>query len=256
MLKFLVWTTSLWAIALLPGSQSLSETDNRLYEQANQAYQEGNFDQAAELYEQLAENYPAHAAFEYNLANSYYRLGKTGRAILHYERALVDDPRHEDSRSNLNYVNSMLEYRIADERNWYIRAGERVLKWFREKELFALVLLFYFFLMSGWVFSLFFQPGEPWRWKRKTIAVLLVIAFGLFGAKQFETRIFRDAIVLVQEAEVRFGPSESDQTAFRIGEGVKVYVLDHRNEWSRIALANGKGGWMRQNQLEEVREAK
>ena len=72
-------------------------------------------------------------------------------------------------------------------------------------------------------------------------------------AKQIDTSVMRDAIVMSKEAEVRYGPSENDQVAFRLGEGLKVYVVDHREDWSRVILVNGDGGWVQSNQIAEVR---
>jgi len=51
---------------------------------------------------------------------------------------------------------------------------------------------------------------------------------------------------------VRYGPSSGDQVAFRVGEGIKAYVVDRSEGWSRIILVDGQGGWVRGNQIAEV----
>ena len=81
---------------------------------------------------------------------------------------------------------------------------------------------------------------------------LLAVLCVLFVAKHVETHIIRDAIVLAKEAEVHYGPSIHDQVAFRLGEGLKVYVLDSRKDWSRILLNNGESGWVKNKEIAEV----
>lgn len=231
---------------------ALSSEDFSLYQKANEAYRQAKYQEAIRIYEDLTERNPHQSSLLYNLANTYYRTRQLGKAILFYERALMIEPRHLDARSNLDYVISLLEYRVEDKRNWYIKTGEKLLERFTEEEVIVLLALCYGLFMGVWSLALFFRGGMPWGWKRKTILGLTVISLLLFLAKNLETRIFRDAIVVSQEAEVRYGPSDSDQTAFRLGEGIKVYVLDRRPEWSRIILVNGKGGWVRNHQVMEV----
>ena len=82
------------------------------------------------------------------------------------------------------------------------------------------------------------------------LTFVLVLAAGV-GAKNVQAHWLRGAIVTAREAQVRYGPSESDQLAFRLGEGLKLYVMDHREEWSRVLLVNGESGWVRNDQIED-----
>ncbi len=223
------------------------------FQEAGKEYRAGHFDKAISLYQELLKEHPREAVFLYNLGNSYFRKGKLGEAILAYERARFYEPRDKDIEFNLNYTHGLLEYRVEDKRNWYIRAGEEVLKKFTEEEVDLLGLVSYFLFVSGWLFCLFFRQRMPWGWKRKTLLLISVVFLLLSIAKDVEVRVMRDAIVMTKEAEVRYGPSESDQIAFRVGEGIKVYVVDHREDWSRVILVNGEGGWMRNRYLAEVR---
>ena len=69
------------------------------------------------------------------------------------------------------------------------------------------------------------------------------------GIKTYVSRILQEAIVLDPNAAVHFGPAEEDQIAFRLGEGLKVRVIDHREDWSRIYLVNGESGWMQNSDI-------
>ncbi|MDD5216812.1 MAG: SH3 domain-containing protein [Candidatus Omnitrophica bacterium] len=242
-MAFLLMGRSLWA---------LSPNDIQRFEKANEAYRSGHFQEAMEDYRDLSKKYPQTGIFCYNLGNSYFRLGQIGMSIWAYERGLLSDPRNHDIRSNLKYVRSLLEYRIDDNRNWYLRVSVWFLERLTTREVKMLLAFCYFLLMSSWGLALYFWRDAPWRWKRKTLAVLLGLALLLFIAKYWETRVFRDAIVITQQAEIRYGPSESDQVAFRLGEGLNVSVVDQREDWSRIVLVNGEGGWVKNDQIVQV----
>ncbi|MCM1076433.1 MAG: tetratricopeptide repeat protein [Bacteroides sp.] len=86
-----------------------------LIQQADSAYTADNFKEAADTYLHVIATEGNSATLQYNLGNCYYRLGEMGKAILAYERALRLEPKFDDARNNLEFVNA----RIAD------RPGER-----------------------------------------------------------------------------------------------------------------------------------
>jgi len=222
------------------------------FERANRNYRESQYEEAISIYEKLAEKYPKASALFYNLGNSYYRVKKLGAAILAYERALVLEPRNSDVRHNLDYSRGLLEYRIKDKRNWYLRMGDKTLRHVTEREVHSLGLLVYFLFIGSCVFVLFFRRGLPWGWVRKSLLLLTVLFSVVAVVKNMQVRVIRDAIVMTPKAEARYGPSDSDQVAFRLGEGLKVSVVDHRESWSRILLVSGESGWIRKDQIVEV----
>ncbi len=74
-------------------------------QQAGEYYRNGEFDNAIKIYEELkSEGYEGTSLY-FNLANSYYRIGQLGYAILNYERALKLSPSDEDVKHNLAFAN-------------------------------------------------------------------------------------------------------------------------------------------------------
>jgi tetratricopeptide (TPR) repeat protein len=224
------------------------------FAEANRHYREGRFKEAAAIYERLAEENPRVAAHRYNLGNSLYRSGRLGEAILSYEKALLLAPRDSDIRSNLYYAKSLLEYRVEDKRNWYLKAGEAFLKYWTWEEILFAALVFYFLFISSVAVVLFFRRGLPWGSWRKTLLICAMVVAAFAVVKNLQMNRLRDAVVLAQQAEVRYGPSETDQIAFRLGEGLSLYVVDRREDWSRILLVNGETGWVSNDQIAEVRQ--
>lgn len=221
------------------------------FEETNKIYREGKFQEAIAGYRGLSEKYPDKAVFFYNLGNSFHRKGDLGSAILAYERAKALDPRESDIRYNLNYAHGLVAYRLEDKRSWYLKAAESLFSLFTAREIYFTAAFFYFLFTAGWAFALW-RREESWGWKRKTIFVLMIFSLVLVGVKEVRRHFIRDAVVMAKEAEVRYGPSDSDRVAFRLGEGLKVYVVDKRDDWSRVLLSNGESGWIKTSRIAEV----
>lgn len=240
------------ALCLAPVICAGAET-TKTFQEANTNYRTGDYAKAAELYESLTEQKPPVAVFYYDLANTYVRLGKLSRAILNYEKALRLDPRNGDIRANLRYTRGLLEYRVEDTRNWYLKATEDVLKYATEREVDLVVLAVLFVFLAGGVFYFLNGRGVFWNpWQQFVFIVLLLAALVAFG-KQMQSNVIRDAIVMQKECEAHYGPSEHDQVAFRMGEGIKVFVMDRREDWSRVLLTNGESGWVKNSDIAEVK---
>ena len=80
----------LLASLLLSATAAFSGTaENNLFREGNEAYSRGDYAQAISKYQQITETAGYSPSVLYNLANSYALSGKTGKAILNYERALA-----------------------------------------------------------------------------------------------------------------------------------------------------------------------
>jgi tetratricopeptide (TPR) repeat protein len=250
-MKRFVWLL-LIVLCLAPAVCTGAETA-KTFQEANTSYRTGDYAKAAELYESLIEQEPRVAVFYYNLANTYVRLGKLSRAILDYEKALRLDPRNGDIRENLRYTRGLLEYRVEDARNWYLKATEAVLKYATEREVYVVVLAALFIFLGGGIIYFLSGRGVFWNpWQQFFFIMLLLAALVAFG-KQIQSNLIRDAIVMQKECEAHYGPSEHDQVAFRMGEGIKVFVMDRREDWSRVLLTNGESGWVKDSDIAEVK---
>ncbi|HOW87550.1 MAG TPA: tetratricopeptide repeat protein [Candidatus Omnitrophota bacterium] len=225
----------------------------KTFQEANTSYRTGDYAKASELYESLIAQEPRRAVFYYNLGNAYVRLGALSKAILNYEKALLLDPRNADIRANLNYARGLLEYRVEDTRNWYIKATGAVLRSMTEQEVNTVALATLFIFLAGGILFFLRGRGVFWSfWRRFLFMILLIAGLVVFG-KQAQDNLLRDAVVMQKECEARYGPSEHDQVAFRMGEGIKVFVVDRREDWSRVLLTNGESGWVKDSDIAEVK---
>ncbi|HNX68588.1 MAG TPA: tetratricopeptide repeat protein [Candidatus Omnitrophota bacterium] len=224
-----------------------------VFEEANTSYRTGNYEKAAGLYERLTHEGAPVAAVYYDLGNAYVRLGKLSQAILNYEKALLIDPRNADIRYNLNYARGLIEYRVEDSRNWYLKATAAVLRFWTRQEIHLLTQVLVFIFLLGGILRLLSGRDPFWTAWRKCMFALVLIAFLVEFGKHVQDNLFTDAIVMQKECEARYGPSEHDQVAFRMGEGIKVFVVDRREDWSRVVLTNGESGWVKNEDIAEVK---
>lgn len=84
--------------------------------------------------------------------------------------------------------------------------------------------------------------------------MLLIASLVLYGGKYFQDHFYTDAIVASKDAAVRSGPSAKDKIAFRLGEGIKVHILEDGDDWSRVVLNNGDMGWIETSQIAKVNQ--
>ncbi|MFH0984540.1 MAG: tetratricopeptide repeat protein [Candidatus Omnitrophota bacterium] len=247
------WTWFLLIALGLAPALCVGADTAKVFQEANTSYRTGDFKKAAELYGALVEQAPRAAVFYFDLANTHVRLGNLSRAILNYEKALSLDPRNADVRENLRYTRGLLEYRVEDTRNWYLKATEVVLKYATEREIYVVVLAVLFVFLAGGILYFVRGRGVFWNPWQKFVFIILLLAVLVAVGKQVQSNVIRDAIVMQKECEARYGPSEHDQVAFKMGEGIKVFVMDRREDWRRVLLTNGESGWVRDSDIAEVK---
>lgn len=91
----------LLCLLLLTGSCLFSAPQKDLFSTAYKQSLSGDDSGAIALYLESLGQEGHSAARHFNLANAYARQGDTGRAVLHYRKAFLLDPRDSDIRTNL-----------------------------------------------------------------------------------------------------------------------------------------------------------
>lgn len=269
-MKTLRWVvcflTGVWFLSLPPAGtaapppagtaappQALArEEPSAVFQKANDAYRAGEYAQAASLYQSLISRGWRNESVFYNLGNADFKQEHLGAAILNYERARRLAPHDRDIRANLEFAQGALEYRIEDKRNWYQRTAEKFLASFKQEEIGILALGFGLLFWLIWMIPLYFKSEDRWGWKRKTFLVLTLCFASLWVLKGVHDLRIQEAIVLKDQAALRYGPSYKDRVAFRLGQGLKVRVKAGSGEWSRVTLTNGETGWMSREEIEAI----
>jgi len=215
------------------------------FEEAAKAYQTGNFAKAREIYEGLATERKKDPALCYNLGNTYYRLGKTGRAILWYKRALREQPFDAETWDNLILARAGLR---GEGENALEKVtgfpGTRRLLW-------AATLCLW---IGATALILHFLKITPEGFKKfGVISLVLWIVFAAWGGALGWDESKPWGIVIAGEIQIRSGPG----TGFAVGatapEGMEALVIDERDGWALVGLPKaGIKGWTEAANVERI----
>ncbi len=225
--------------------------ENDLFASANKEYKEGRYQEAVRLYEQLIETGHSYASVHYNLGNAYAKTSDFGKAILNFERARRLNPRDSEILSNLNYVNSLLEHQVEDKRPAIIVGLNEILSNTSKTESSLLVLIFYGMWVVTYAFYLLLKR-PPWMKRTVVILFFIFMVFTVVLILKISIAREEDAFVVAKTAEVKYGPSDQDKTAFKLTAGMPVFINDERDSWARIELRDGTGGWISRKLIERV----
>lgn len=230
-------------------------TAQAAFNQANEAYKTGNYTEALEYYQQVAEEKQG-VTINYNLGNTYFKLDKLPESILHYERALKFDPANADALHNLRLVNDMIVDRIDN------LPQSKAQIWWKE-----------------------FRYGlgpDGWAWVSIALAVLAVVLllvyyvslrrnfrrFGFFTglfciflmaltiALAQSAATYRNThnagVVFTDKVDIKSEPRDGSTNVFVLHAGTKVSILSQDGEWYEVTIASGNQGWIKDVDFEEI----
>jgi len=220
---------------------------------ANRAYEAGDLDQAVQLYQASLDAGLDNAIIHYNLGNAYYKRGDVGKAIASYLRALRRNPRDSAARANLEQAQSLLQDEALAPLKLpvFLKPVGWIYRWLSLNDwawmgLLAVLVLALVSIVGQWVEL----PRSLLRRLRWVLVCLALVAFTMMGL-HYRAEIERDtAVVVADEVQVRSGPGPDYNLAFKIHEGLQVFVAERREGWVQIHLGGELVGWVPKDQLE------
>ena len=223
-----------------------------LYRQGNLLYESGRFAEAGRTYERIIERGVRNGHVFYNLGNAYYKQDRIGQAILAYERATRLMPRDRDLQNNLDLANERTTDQIAGEVPWF---GRQALDGVTVNEATVAVTTAGFLAslaLVGYLLARRPHTRNATGYALLVSCLVLVMATGFLAIKIHDGLLNEEAIVLQPTAVVRTGPDVTSEPVFTLHEGAKVQLVEHRDDWLRIRLPDGKNGWLSQEDLEGI----
>lgn len=224
--------------------------------QAGEYYRNGEFDKAIESYKQLEEEGYEGTSLYFNLANSYYRIGKLGEAILNYEKALKLSLSDDDVKHNLAFANLSTVDRIQPLPTFFLfEWWETILASFTVNgwtyfayfffSLLIVLIVIYFFARTIFQQKLILFSGLG-------ILIIFLLVVSLLIVKINREETFISGVVIEQSVTVKTSPDIKSTDAFVIHEGLKVNLEDQLDEWIKIRLADGKVGWVENSSVARI----
>ena len=228
-----------------------------LFKDANQSYQKGDFQKAANLYEQILRDHKVSSPeLFFNLGNTYYRLSDYPSAVLNYERALKSNPSDEEVLANLQITKNKLEDKIEPMPELFYKRWFKSIRKTLPTDAWAWLFIVLFFGCSAcWIL---FVLGKTSNQKRTGfyggISTFMISIFVLITAYSSwkDNYISQRAVVFAGSISVKSAPVSSGNGLFIIHAGATVSIIDELGEWARIRLEDGKEGWVILGDLEVI----
>ena len=223
---------------------------------ADDEYAKGNYQQAIKDYQEILKTGVSSEIY-YNLGNAYYRTDNITQALLAYERALQLSPGDNDIRFNLQYARSKTIDKITPETEMFFVTWYNSLVNFTSVDRWANTAIVSIVMALLLILVFLFAPQ---MWARKSgfygsAVFLLLFAFAnLFAFQQkHELETKQGAIVIAPTVNVKKTPVASGTDVFVIHEGTRVDITDRgMKQWRGIKLADGREGWLKTSQIEEI----
>ncbi len=216
-------------------------------ERAEQLFKQKAYDQAEVEYQALSAEYTGTWEFQFNLANTYYKNNKIGKALVSYKRALKLSPREKAILKNKAIA--------------YAKVGgvrkEPSLKESLKAALDLVSVREIIVLGLGlWTLSLVLMGAYQKKSSEglKNTMILGVGGIGIIFILLFLKIVLdsgmTEAIAIDKKGAVKSGPSQTFPTVGILKEGMSVWVEDDRSGWKKITTRTGITGWIEENKIE------
>ena len=230
-------------------STSLAFADVVLdFEQANNLYEQKKFDSAITIYEGILSGNVESSEIYFNLANSYFKNGKLGYAILNYYRANRLNPGDEDIINNLEFAKNYTRVQMEGVAlNPISNFFESLVALYKLNEL-AWLSSFIFILM---ILILILRHGLRFTGSlTKSLFVTSLILFILIGSlTTYKYRIDyltqRGVIISDSNPTIYTGPSEQSAIELKGASGMVFEIISETNNYYNILLENKRRGWIK-----------
>lgn len=218
--------------------------DNSRFHEANAAYSRNDFKSAIAIYEELLQQHGYAPGILYNLANSYARDGRIGKAVLNYERAAKLDPGDPDITGNLQLVRTASGL-FTEEENLAERLPNLLSlnQWIGLGSL-ALVALTCTLLLSLWL------KLSPRLLTALTILCLAVMTTAVIAAAALAEEW--SEYVVVSATRLQISPFDGAAALGNIQEGRMVETGQQHSGYIFVEDETGRKGWIPSAAIEPV----
>lgn len=246
----------LFLLLMSIGFFSHSFGQNEQHKKANELYSKGDYAGASELYEKIIKTYGVAPELYYNLGNSYYKMGETGRSILNYEKALRLNPMYRDARYNLDMAQQKVIDNIVQVPPFFIlRWLDIFMKLLTSNQWFFVGFITFLITIIAAMFFIFgfTLSNRKISFYIATIFLSITVVTLIFSAVRKNQQIqHNEAIIMTGVITVKSSPDRSGTDLFQLHEGTKVKVKSQLGSWFEVVLGNGNIGWVESKNIEQI----
>jgi hypothetical protein len=240
----------------MAGTTAEARSSDSAFARATELYRAGAFNDAAQSLESIVAQGFASGEVYFNLGNAYYRDGNVGRAILAFERAARLLPSDDDVAHNLRLARLKAVDRIDPVPEFFLVAWLRSISEVLPPSAARTLFLVFWAAVFGSLVALFLGRTaaivRSARFAFFAAVPLAVVLGGLWMAQLTALNEDHSGVILTPTVTARSSPDANAVDAFVIHEGLKVEIGVTVDGWTRITLADGKVGWVREGDVERI----
>lgn len=262
-LVLLIALTAIFQAAALPRTEieGLCRESEQCFDEGNtlaatdhEAAMEAWRKAAARLERAVSEGHLANGPLFYNLGNIYFRMGDMGRAILNYRRAERFTPNDTNLQRNLSYARRSCQDSVREQEA--AKVMKTLFFWHYDIPASIREGLFIVFFCGFWLVAILrLRFKRPWSvWLMAAAAVIALAMAASLAFQEWSENRHRPGVILAREVVARKGNSESYDKSFKepLHAGTEFTLLELRDDWMEIKLADGKSCWIKTEQAELV----
>jgi tetratricopeptide (TPR) repeat protein len=233
-----------------------AQDSNALFVEANKLYQQENYPQAIEKYIAIEKQEVVSAELYYNLANAYYRTNKVASSIYYYEKALQLKPNSKDIKVNLGFAKRMTIDNIEKLPTTIMQKFSRNFIQKLDYNSWAYITILFVFLFAFLFLTYHFSYSTNKKrglFVLSNLSILFFIISLFFAFHTYKVANSKqEAIIFAQETNIKNAPILSSETIFELHEGTKITILENKDNWTKIKIADGQTGWIITKELKEL----
>ncbi len=245
----------LLSILLFSWASCLIGQEDELFRQGNEAYKAKDFALALEQYKELVNQGFTSPELHHNLANTYFKSGQLGKAILYFEKAYRAKPSDKNIKQNLAIAREEIDSPVIEIPEFFL-----VRYW----KGFSGILSPIFWQILQFIATLAFLYGiYIWRMKDTEahklkgfmimLGALLVMLLFFFAGQTAQNQLTnRDSAIIMNTSTLMSAPDARSEEKTTLSEGVKVRIIDGIDDWYKVTLMNKDQGWVSKAALEVI----
>lgn len=238
-------------------SLSIAKADVKSEMQKGNVYYKNNqYQLAIDEYNKLIKQGYQGTSLYYNLGNAHYRLGNVGYAILYYEKALKLSPNDEDVKHNLELARINIKDKVETLPPFFIfNIWESVLASLSVSGWTVFVYIVFILLLLCVIAYFFSRTSTQQRisfFSGVGVFAVLILAIILLAVKMNKEFNIKDGIIVSNVVNVKSSPDNSSKDEFIVHKGLKIRLEDKVDNWVKIRLADGKLGWIPEENLKQI----
>jgi tetratricopeptide (TPR) repeat protein len=251
--KALFSITGMW---LLFANLAFGNNYINIFNRANEFYKKEQYDTSIILYESILKSGIESTEVYYNLGNAYYKKKNIAEAILNFERAHKLSPGDDNINFNLQLAQTMIVDKINTLPEFFLKHWWRYFSDFFSSDDWG-ILSILFFILALILAAVYLFTIRIWLKKLSFWLVLILIIISMVSfvnSYQLKSKSLakKSAIVMTPSITIKSSPDENGTDLFVIHEGLKVWVIDKVDNWSKITIADGNSGWLKNSDIEPI----